>query len=263
MNEHTIIDLTFKPTENLGITDSDRKAIFDIYCKGKNYESFIVEMQKAKINFFKDRTLFYTTFPIREQAEKGEWDYKLKPVYCVAILDFEFEKQKESDRFLSNVKLKDQYCEVFYDKLTFIFIEMPRFKKTEDELQTHFDKWLYFLKNLPNFDEIPNILKEPVFIKGFQKAEISKYNQDELRKYEESLKIYRDLKGVVDTSFYEGEKIGIEKGKIEGEKIGIEKGKIESKYETVKKMKQKGFDVKLISEITGLSENEIEKLLYI
>ena len=86
------------------------------------------------------------------------------------------------------------------------------------------------------------------FIKGFQKAEISKYNQDELKKYEESLKIYRDLKGVVDTSFYEGEK------------IGIEKGKIESKYETVKKMKLKGFDVKLISEITGLTENEIEKL---
>ncbi len=262
--EHTIVDLTFKPTENFGTTESDRKAIFDIYCKGKNDESFIVEMQKAKINFFKDRTLFYTTFPIREQAEKGEWDYKLKPVYCVAILDFEFEKQKESDRFLSNVKLKDQYCEVFYDKLTFIFIEMPRFKKKEDELQTHFDKWLYFLKNLPNFDEIPNILREPVFIKGFQKAEISKYNQDELRKYEESLKIYRDLKGVVNTSFYEGEKIGIEKGEkigIEkGEKIGIEKGEKNKAYESAKKMKQKGFDIKLISEIIGLTENEIEKL---
>ncbi|HOV13313.1 MAG TPA: Rpn family recombination-promoting nuclease/putative transposase [Spirochaetota bacterium] len=250
--DHTIVDLTFKPTENLGIADSDRKAIFDIYCKGKNNESFIVEVQKAKINFFKDRTLFYTTFPIREQAERGEWDYKLKPVYCVAILDFEFEKQKESDRFLSNVKLKDQYCEVFYDKLTFIFIEMPRFKKQENELETHFDKWLYFLKNLPNFDDIPNILREPVFIKGFQKAEISKYNQDELRKYEESLKIYRDLKGVVDTSFYEGEKIGIEKGKIEGEK--------NKACESAKKMKQKGFDIKLISEITGLTENEIEKL---
>ncbi|HPO49926.1 MAG TPA: Rpn family recombination-promoting nuclease/putative transposase, partial [Spirochaetota bacterium] len=258
--EHTIVDLTFKPTENFGTTESDRKAIFDIYCKGKNDESFIVEMQKAKINFFKDRTLFYTTFPIREQAEKGEWDYKLKPVYCVAILDFEFEKQKESDRFLSNVKLKDQYCEVFYDKLTFIFIEMPRFKKQEGELDTHFDKWLYFLKNLPNFDEIPNILREPVFIKGFQKAEISKYNQDELRKYEESLKIYRDLKGVVNTSFYEGEKIGIEKG----EKIGIEKGKIEGErnkaIETAKKMKSDGLSTELILKYTGLSIEEIDKL---
>ncbi len=258
--EHTIVDLTFKPTENFGTTEFDRKAIFDIYCKGKNDESFIVEMQKAKINFFKDRTLFYTTFPIREQAEKGEWDYKLKPVYCVAILDFEFEKQKESDRFLSNVKLKDQYCEVFYDKLTFIFIEMPRFKKQEGELDTHFDKWLYFLKNLPNFDEIPNILREPVFIKGFQKAEISKYNQDELRKYEESLKIYRDLKGVVNTSFYEGkiegEKIGIEKG----EKIGIEKGEKNKAYETGKKMKNDGVSIELISKYTGLSIEEIDKL---
>ena len=255
-NEHTIVDLDFKPTENLGIIENDRKAIFDIYCKGSNNEYFIVEMQKAKINFFKDRTVFYSTFPIREQAEKGEWDYNLKPVYCVAILDFEFNKDKKTERYLSNIKLKDQYCEVFYDKLTFIFIEMPRFNKKEDELKTHFDKWLYFLKNLPNFNEIPNILKESVFIKGFEKAEISNYNEDELRRYEESLKVYRDLKGVIDTAFddgkIEGEKLGVEKG----EKLGIEKGKIE----TAIKMKKDNLSIEIISKYTGLSIEDINKL---
>ena len=259
-NEHTIVDLDFKPTENLGIVENDRKAIFDIYCKGSNNEYFIVEMQKAKINFFKDRTIFYSTFPIREQAEKGEWDYNLKPVYCVAILDFEFNKDKKTERYLSNIKLKDQYCEVFYDKLTFIFIEMPRFNKKENELTTHFDKWLYFLKNLPSFDHIPDILKESVFIKGFEKAEISNYNEDELRRYEESLKVYRDLKGVIDSAFddgkIQGEKLGIEKG----EKLGIEKGKNEEKKENAKKMKDKGLDINLISEIIGLSIEDINKL---
>jgi len=243
-NEHTIVDLDFKPTENLGIIENDRKAIFDIYCKGSNNEYFIVEMQKAKINFFKDRTVFYSTFPIREQAEKGEWDYNLKPVYCVAILDFEFNKDKKTERYLSNIKLKDQYCEVFYDKLTFIFIEMPRFNKKEDELKTHFDKWLYFLKNLPNFNEIPNILKESVFIKGFEKAEISNYNEDELRRYEESLKVYRDLKGVIDTAF--------DDGKVQGEKLGIKK--------TAKNMKDLGVSIEIISKSTGLSIEDINKL---
>jgi len=254
-NEHKIIDLSFKPTENLGIIENDRKAIFDIYCKDSNNEYFIVEMQKAKINFFKDRTVFYSTFPIREQAEKGEWDYQLKPVYCVAILDFEFEKGNSKD-YISNVKLKNQYCEVFYDKLTFIFIEMPRFNKNEEELQNHFDKWLYFLKNLPNFDEIPTILKEPIFIKGFEEAEIAKYNQDEFKRYEESLKIYRDLKGVINTAFDDGEKLGLEKG----EKLGIEKGKKNKAIETAKKMKQKGLDINLICEITGLLIEELDKL---
>ena len=233
--------------------ENDRKAIFDIYCKGENEESFIVEMQKAKLNFFKDRTIFYSTFPIREQAEKGEWDYKLKPVYCVAVLDFEFNKEKNTERYLSNVKLKDQYCEVFYDKLTFIFIEMPRFNKKENELENHFDKWLYFLKNLPNINEIPNILNETVFLKGFQKAEIAKYNRDELRNYEESLKVYRDLKGVIDTSFVEG--------KIEGEKIGIEKGEKAKAFETATTMKKDGLDNKLISKYTGLPIEEIVEII--
>jgi len=245
-DEHVIADLSFKPTEQLGLINNDRKAIFDIYCKGENGESFIVELQKAKINFFKDRTVFYSTFPIREQAERGEWNYKLKPVYCVAILDFEFDKKKEEREkdYLSNVKLKDQYCEVFYDKLTFIFIEMPRFNKTTEQLETHFDKWLYFLKNLPSFDEIPAILREPVFLKCFSKAEIANYNQDELSMYNESLKVYRDMKGVIDTSFYEG--------KIEG--------RLEGKLEDAKLMKDNGIDSSLISRITGLTIERISKL---
>ncbi len=249
-DEHKITDLSFKPTEQLGIVNNDRKAIFDIYCKGENGESFIVELQKAKINFFKDRTVFYSTFPIREQAEKGEWDYKLKPVYCVAILDFEFDKKKElrDDNYLSNVKLKDQYCEIFYEKLTFIFIEMPRFKKTEEQLETHFDKWLYFLKNLPSFDDIPAILREPVFLKCFSKAEIANYNKEELFRYNESLKVYRDLKGVIDTSFYEGKLEGMKEGKLEG------------KLEDARLMKENGIDLTLISKITGLSIEQIQNL---
>jgi predicted transposase/invertase (TIGR01784 family) len=214
---HKIKDLSFKQNELLGEVENTRKAVFDIYCEAENGTKFIVEMQKAKMDFFKDRSLFYTTFPIKEQAEKGDWNFELKPVYCIAILDFNFEKkanpqEKISDIYLSNVQLKDQYCNIFYDKLAFIFIEMPRFIKKESELKTHFDKWLYFLKHLEDFNDIPDILKEKVFIECFRKAEIAKYDQKERDQYDHSLKIYRDLKGVIDTSFHDG----IEKGKLEG-----------------------------------------------
>ncbi|UCH95335.1 MAG: Rpn family recombination-promoting nuclease/putative transposase, partial [Candidatus Aminicenantes bacterium] len=231
---------------------SERKAIFDIHCENDKGDQFIVEMQKAKIKFFKDRAVFYTTFPIKEQAEKGDWDFKLNPVYCVALLDFEFDDDRKQKNHLSQVQLKDQYCQTFYDKLTYIFIEMPRFTKKEEELETHFDKWLYFLKHLESFETIPGILKEEVFLKGFEIAEIANFDERERAEYEESLKHYRDLKGVIDTSFEEGEKVGYEKGK----KVGYDK----KAREMAKTMKNEGEPIEKISRYTNLSREEIEKL---
>ena len=242
--QHKIVNLTFKNTEQWGDTKVDRRAIFDIHCENERGDKFIVEMQKAKIKFFKDRALFYTTFPIKEQAEKGDWDFKLKPIYCVAILDFMFDDDREQKSFVSNVQLKDQYCQTFYNKLTYIFIEMPRFQKSMQELESHFDKWLYFLKHLETFENIPDMLKEEVFIKGFEVAEIANFNEKQLAEYEDSLKIYRDLKGVVDTSFEEGEKVGVEK----------------TMKQVAQKMKEKGTGIDFISEITGIKKEEIEKL---
>ncbi|OHD20509.1 MAG: hypothetical protein A2Y34_17965 [Spirochaetes bacterium GWC1_27_15] len=245
--EYKIADLTFKPTEKLGNIDSDRKAIYDIYCENKTGQKFIVEMQKAKINFFRDRTIFYSTFPLQEQAEKGEWDYNLKPVYCIAILDFKFENKNNND-YLSKIQLKNQYCEVFYDKLTYIFIEMPLFNKKEEELITHFEKWLYFLKHLEDFNEIPNILNEDIFKKGFELAEIAKFDSEQMFAYQQSLKIYRDLKGVLDTSFMEG--------KIEGKT----EGEIEAKQKILIKLLSKKFSLTL-DEIKLVENcNDITKL---
>ena len=78
--ESKIVDLTFKDKDKLGNTEADRKAIYDIYCENNVGEKIIVELQKAKQNYFKDRTIYYATFPIQEQAEKGEWNYQLKAV---------------------------------------------------------------------------------------------------------------------------------------------------------------------------------------
>jgi predicted transposase/invertase (TIGR01784 family) len=181
-------------------------------------------MQKAKLKFFKDRSLFYASFPIKEQAEKGDWDFRLTPVYCVAILDFTFDEDREQKDLVSSVQLKDQSCRVFDNKLTFIFIEMPRFEKGEHELKTHFDKWLYFLKNLETFESIPEILDEEVFIQGFHIAEIANFDEKQQAEYEESLKIYRDLKGVIDTSFEDGKTEGRIEGRIEGKKEGLLEG---------------------------------------
>ena len=90
-----IKSITFLKNEHIGSLDSDRRAIFDIYCENERGDKFIVEMQKAKQDYFKDRSVFYATFPIREQAERGDWDYKLKAVYTIGILDFVFDNDKK------------------------------------------------------------------------------------------------------------------------------------------------------------------------
>ncbi len=245
---HRIKDLSFKNLEQQGNIETERKAIFDIHCESERGDRFIVEMQKAKIRFFKDRAVFYTTFPIREQAEKEDWDFKLTPIYCVALLDFTFDDDREKKGYISNVQLKDQYCQVFYDKLTYIFIEMPRFNKNEEALETHFDKWLYFLKHLEEFDKIPDIFREEIFLQGFRRAEIAGFDEKQLAEYEESLKVYRDLKGVIDTSYEEGRV----EGKVEGRR--------EKDLEIAREMKKGGEPKDKILRFTGLTMEELEEI---
>ena len=169
-----IADLTFKNLEQLPKSEDDRKAVYDVYCQGLNGEYFIVELQKIKQVFFKDRTLFYATFPIQDQAKKGDWDYKLEAVYCVGVLGFTFDDDKANAReVVHTVKLKDQNNTIFYDKLTFIYLEMPNFDKPLTELKTRLDKWLYFIKNLEDIQSIPELFKDTVFLNAFETAKIA------------------------------------------------------------------------------------------
>jgi len=252
----TIKSLSFKNSEQLGLTDLDRKAIYDIYCENEQGEKFIVELQKAKQNYFKERTIYYSTFPIREQAEKGEWNYNLKAVYCIGVLDFTFDdydSAAEKEEVVHVIKLKNQNGKTFYNKLTYIYLEMPNFKKAETELTTRLDKWLFFIKHLEDFQSIPAIFKgEVVFEQAFEKAELAKFNQAETDNYENSLKIYRDLKGVIDTARTEG--------KTEGKMEGIVEGKVEGKTEAAKVLKLKGVAMDIIISATGLTEEQINNL---
>ena len=233
-----IVDLTYLKTEQLGKTKLDRKAIFDLYCENEKGEKFIVEMQKSKQNFFKDRSVYYATFPIQEQAEKSDWNYELKAVYTIGILDFVFDSDKnEPEKYRYDVKLQDiETNKTFYDKLTFIYFEMPKFNKTIEQLETRFDKWLYVLKNLHKLDRLPEDLKEEIFEKVFEVAEISKFTREEYISYEDSLKYYRDLKNSLDTA------------------------KDERTIEIAKNFLDNGVDIQIISKSTGLTKEQLEKL---
>ena len=245
-----IADLSFLPNEQVGRSEFDRRAIFDLYCENEDGEKFIVEMQRAKQNYFKDRSVFYATFPIQQQAQTGAWNFCLKAVYTVGILDFVFEEDKADNAVVHHeVKLVDRSTgTVFYDKLTFIYLELPKFTKTIDELDTDFDKWCFLLKHLPELTDRPVRLQEKVFRKVFELAEIAQYTDTEYDTYEESLKVYRDLKNVVDTAF--------DDGKAEGKAEGI----AEVMLETARNLKKSGVPMETISACVGLAVEVVEKL---
>ena len=249
-------DLTYLNTEHLGTSETDRKAVFDVYCENEKGEKILVEMQRGIQQYFKDRSLYYATFPIREQGQKGEWDYQLKAVYIIGILNFTFDKDNDN-YFHHEVQLLDNKTkEVFYDKLTFIYLEMPKFNKTEDELTSMFEKWLFVLHNLSRLMERPKALQERIFTKLFEAAEIAKFTKLEYDNYEESLKAYRDWKNTIDTE----KKISWEEGHEKGREEGFEEGQEKKTIEMARNLKVKGIPINIIVECSGLTEEEINAL---
>ena len=250
--EQVIKDVRYLNSEHVGDVFAERKAIFDVYCENEKGEKFIVEMQNAFQKYFKDRSLFYSTFPIREQAPKGQdWNFKLDHVYTVALLNFDFKEEAFDQKEINHdVGLLDKKTfKVFNDKLSFKYIEIAKFNKSETELETLYDKWLYVLKNLPNLNKRPKALKERIFTKLFEEAEIAKFSQQELREYEDSLKAYRDIKNSIDTA------------KEEGRKEGREEGVAKEKLATAKRLLGMGLTQEQVAKGTDLSIEDIERLV--
>ena len=260
--KEVVQDLTYLNGENLGNGYGDRRAIFDVYCENEQGETFIVEMQKAEQQFFKDRSVFYSTFPIQNQGKKGIWNFKLKGVYTIGILDFVFPNHEyPQDSLRHEVKLVDvDDKHVFYDKLTFLYLEMPKFTKGEEELKTLYDKWLFVLHNLSRLMKRPATLQERIFTRLFEQAEIARYTPEERQDYEDSLKVYRDMKNVLDTAELRGLEKGRKEGRREGRKEGIEQGTFEERRKNAKAMKALGLPLETIVKVTGMSADDIDKL---
>jgi predicted transposase/invertase (TIGR01784 family) len=260
--EEVIKSLTLIPSEQLGDTKEDRRAVFDVYAENERGEKIIIEMQKADQQYFKDRSVYYSSFPIRSQGEKGRWRFGLKAVYTIGILDFVFDEDKDDEKYYHHVvKLMDvKKKEVFYDNLTYIYLEMPKFKKTEDELESLFDKWLYALKNLPRLLERPAALQERIFKKFFDVAQTANLSKEEYAKYFESEKVYYDLDGAFRTAAAKGLAKGLAKGRAEGRVEGRTEGIEENKRENARRMKADGLPAETIAKYTGLTIEAINSL---
>ena len=275
-----IVSISYLKLEQLGIAANSRSAFFDLYCENEKGEKFIVELQKEEQEFFKDRTVYYSTFPILQQVSKGkEWGFELKAVYIIAILNFIFDEDKDDPhKYRYDVKLTDiKTHKIFYDKLTFIYLEMPKFTKEVDELETRFEKWMYVIKNLGRLDNLPDKLREAVFEKMFVAAEIAQLTQAEHMGYIKNVLDDWSMYSVIETAkkkaIAKGEAEGLAKGLAKGKAKGLAEGKAEGlaegkakgKTETLElivlQANRSGFTIEQMQSLTHLTEAQIVEIL--
>jgi len=233
--------LSYLKNERLGKNEGERRAVYDLYCTNEKGEKIIIEIQRVKQEFFKDRSVYYSSFAIQDQAIKGkDWKYELAAVYMIAVMDFTFDHTDE-DKFEHRIKLMDEQThKVFYEKLTYLYLEIPKFKKELSELDDDYDRWLYAFKNLHKLREMPKELEQGIFRKLFELAEIAKMDERERSVYEDSLKDYRDLKSAIDTYYKDG--------------------RFDEKIEIASNFIALGLDNETIEKGTGLKIEQIEQL---
>ncbi len=242
--QFAITDITYIPTEQLGIMEDDRKAIFDVLCKTEDGKTFLVEMQRGAQKHFFERALYYTSFPIMKQGkiaiakEKEEgakpWNFSLDGVFFLGILDFEYEQDEMTEHRYQLLETKT--LKQMTDKLEFVFVEVAKFNKREDELKTDLDKWLYLLKNMSTLLERPAALRDRIFGRLFDVAEYARLDDEERKNYVEAMNTARDTYNVIT--------------------YALEK----RTYEIAQRMIEKGLDVDTIADLTGLTKEEVAKL---
>ena len=255
-----IVELTYQNTEQLGISADERNVIYDLYCTNESGVQFIVELQRASQTYFIDRTVYYSSYLIQKQGKrKKNWNYELKAVYTIAILNFTMDKSLENkDKYSYKVKLIDvETQQIFYPKLTFIYLELPKFRKKAAQLHTPMDKWLYVFRNLETMESLPKNLNESIFMKLLETAKLENLPEIDRKNYQASLKRYRDTYSVLETAVNEG----YVKGNKDGYVKGKDDGKLEEKYTLAKIAHEKGFSLSTISDLTGLTEEDIKSIL--
>lgn len=244
VGEKRILDITFLDKEILPEYDNDRGLIYDVYCTNEDGEQFIVEMQNREQVYFRDRALFYLSQAISRQGERGaKWLFNLKAVYGVFFMNFrlkDFPPQLRSDVELA---YRDSHLP-FSDKLRFIFLQLPCFKKEEHECENDFERWIYVLKNMETLQRLPFKAQKSVFEKLEQIVDIAALSKEDRMKYDESIKVYRDNEAVLE--------FALEKGRAEGDRI--------RNLQNALSMKENGIPAELIARITGLSMDEIQAL---
>ncbi|MGE5343066.1 MAG: Rpn family recombination-promoting nuclease/putative transposase [Candidatus Omnitrophota bacterium] len=240
-----IIDITIKNPYQVPRLKGLKESILDIMAIDKRGIHYIVEMQVIHTHALDKRILYYTSKAYYQQLEKAEDYPRLNQVIFLGFLDFIF-FENNPNYASRHLILDEETKENHFQDFELNFVELPKFTKTLDQLQNVKDKWIYFVKNAVDLEMIPKEMEEPKEIReAFEVANRYGWTKEELDIYDYVGMHIQDERGRVIYAQMEGER----KGKIEGKR--------ERTIEIAMGMRNKGIAIDVISEVTGLTNDEI------
>ena len=240
-----ISKITFLDKELDGLSQYERGVVYDLLCRTEDGGEFIVEMQNRSQPHFADRILYYLSRSLSSQVERGdkEWDFSLKPVYCICFLNFHLKGFKPRTQRTLQLKVEETE-EVFSDKLKVFTLELPDYRSIrEEDCKTQIDYWLYNIANLETMTtNIPFQQQQPVFGKVGNIAELVRMTPDELKLYNISIDTYRTNLSIMRNEraegMAEGMVKGMEKGRAEGMAEGMAKERAKAESEKLESARQ-------------------------
>jgi predicted transposase/invertase (TIGR01784 family) len=237
-----------------------KQSIVDVLCRDINGTQYIIEMQVAKTKGFEKRAQHYAAKAYATQADKGDQYYNLKEIIFIAIADYMVFPGKAGYLSYHSILDMNTYENNLKD-FCFVFIELPKFSKTrEDQVENIVEKWVYFFRYAAETKEhdLERIIGSDEIIKRAY-TELDRFNWSdvELRTYEQESKRLLDEQAILEQKLDDA----TEKGRQEGIQIGEEKGRKAEKIEVAKAMLADRVDINTIAKFTGLTLDEIRKLL--
>ena len=242
-----VSDIEYLPNEIPVVSAKEKRSVFDVICTAKHTgERFLTEMQCVPDTDMDNRLLYYGCSLVHSQVERGDHLYKIKPVYvlCVANYTREHPSQSNNEKFFYSYALRESsnHEDFFSRNLQFFFLELPRLQKVWDSLETNLERWCYLFGNLNNFAKTPENMAG--FDDVFEIARTGELTGNELKKYVVSM--LDDYTLYTTTTYAHDE--------------GVKEGRAEANKDIAQKLLSRGMDVEAISEVTGLTADEIKAL---
>ncbi len=248
-----IREIRFLPTEHIGLAEAEKKLIFDIYCTNERGQRFIIEMQRARQDYFADRVITYISRIISNEASRGARRYDIPPVYSFNILDYNAPEFMGREEYFWAVHLKDNQNRIFSKKIILFFMELTKFAAQFPDERSPAYKWGYALKHMSGMSlkDMPEEAGE--FRKLFEVCQMSRLTTMEKNDYEKSIFEYEDVQDALECMH----RHSLQEGYEQGMQQGMQQGKEEALIQTARNFLNLGVSLADVAKATGLSEEEI------
>lgn len=270
--ESRITDVKFLNTELIEMPDAERTCRVDVLCETEDGTKLIVEMQQGSQINFTNRLVYYGSRLIDMQGQKGDWDYPLKKIHIISLMNFIYEI--DNPVFRNDVLLTSrQTGKIFNNSLEFTLLQLPCLDNWNyNDLETDDKKLVYLLKQMENSNMDHDTLfkmvdetKEGKELKEFYKkfldiADYESLSKEEKFKYDRALDNYNSLRCTYAYHLQQGYEQGVKQGIEQGLNKGKAEGAKQQAIEVARSMKQDSMPIEMIAKYTGLKIEEIELL---